>query len=255
VRTPIIAGNWKMNYGPDQARDFTAALMADLQGITTVERVLCPPFVSLPAVAAVTRGSDIRLGAQNMYFEEKGAYTGEIAPGMLEGLCSYVILGHSERRGYFGETDDLVNRKTRAALAHGLRPIVCIGERLEQYEAGETEEVVTTQVHGSLGGLPRDQMAQVVVAYEPIWAIGTGKAATADGANAVIQLIRRTLGELYGDDVAQEVRIQYGGSVTAANIADFVAYTDIDGALVGGASLKPEFIEIVRQTADAKARR
>jgi triosephosphate isomerase len=254
VRIPIIAGNWKMNYGPDEARAFAAAILPGLQELVTIERVLCPPFVSLPAVAEVIAGSDIRLGAQNMYFEEKGAYTGEISPTMLQGLCSYVILGHSERRGYFGETDELINRKVRAALVHGLRPIVCVGERLEQYEAGETEKTVIAQVRGSLGGLPREQVTEVVVAYEPVWAIGTGKAATAEGANQVIQLIRQILGDLYGEDAARAIRIQYGGSVTAVNIAEFVAYADIDGALVGGASLKPEFVEIVRQTVAAKMR-
>jgi len=252
VRTPIIAGNWKMNYGPEQAQTFAAAIVADLQRIGSVERVLCPPFISLPAVAAAIQGSDIRLGAQNMYYEAQGAYTGEISPTMLQGLCSYVILGHSERRGYFGETDELVNRKARAALNHGLRPIVCVGERLEQYEAGQTAAVVSAQVRASLGWLPRERVADVVVAYEPIWAIGTGKAATGEDANRVIQLIRRTLAELYGDEPARQIRIQYGGSVTAANIAEFVAYPDIDGALVGGASLKPEFVAIVRQTAATK---
>src|SRR5579871_3894510 len=178
-RTPIVAGNWKMNYGPSEGQDFARSILDGLNAIHAVERVLCPPAISITAVHTIVSGSEIKLGAQNMFFEEKGAYTGEIAPGMLRGLCDYVILGHSERRMYFGETDDLVNRKTRAAFAHGLRPIVCVGERLEERDANLTERVITTQVRGSLTALPPDQMASLVVAYEPVWAIGTGRAASA----------------------------------------------------------------------------
>lgn len=251
-RVPIVAGNWKMHYGPSDAHDFATAILGGLTGLPMVERVLCPPAVSLTAVHAVIAGSGVRLGAQNMYFEPKGAYTGEIAPTMLQGLCDYVILGHSERRGYFGETDELVNRKALAALAYGLTPIVCVGERLEDRDANLTERVITEQVRGSLANLPPERVAELVVAYEPIWAIGTGRAATAQDAADVVAIIRALLAELYGADAAQAVRVQYGGSVTAANIAEFAALPDIDGALVGGASLKPEFVEIVRRTAEAK---
>ncbi len=252
MRIPIIAGNWKMNYGPTEAEEFAAGILPGLHEIHAIERVLCPPAISLPAVFGAIAGSEVKLGAQNMYYEPKGAYTGEISPTMLQGLCEYVILGHSERRGYFGETDDLVNKKVRAALDYKLKPIVCLGERLDQREAGETEQLIRAQVQGSLGGLPAERVAEIVVAYEPIWAIGTGRAATAQDAVSVIQLIRALLSDLYGAEVAQAVRIQYGGSVTAANTAEFLAQPDIDGALVGGASLKPEFVDIVRATAEAK---
>ena len=252
MRTPIIAGNWKMNYGPAEAEEFVAGILPGLHEVHAVERVLCPPFVSLTVVAAAIAGSEVRLGAQNMYFEALGAYTGEISPTMLQGLCTYVILGHSERRSYFGETDELVNKKVRAALDYHLLPIVCVGERLEQRETGETEAVIRAQVQGSLGGLPAGRVTEIVVAYEPIWAIGTGRAATAQDAVTVVQLIRALLTDLYGADTAQAVRVQYGGSVTAANITEFVVQPEIDGALVGGASLKPEFVEIVRATAEAK---
>ncbi|HEY7350627.1 MAG TPA: triose-phosphate isomerase [Ktedonobacterales bacterium] len=252
MRTPIIAGNWKMHYGPVEAEEFVAGILPGLHELHEVERVLCPPAVSLTSVAGAIAGSEVKLGAQNMFYEAQGAYTGEISPTMLQGLCAYVILGHSERRGYFGETDELVNKKVHAALRYHLRPIVCVGERLEQREAGQTEQVIRAQVHGSLGGLPAERVAEVVVAYEPIWAIGTGRAATAQDAVAVVQLIRAVLADLYGAGTAQAVRVQYGGSVTAANISEFVSQPDIDGALVGGASLKPEFVEIVRATVEAK---
>lgn len=251
-RTPIVAGNWKMFYGPTEARDFAEAILEGLAAIHGVERVLCPPAVSLTAVHAITSGTGIKLGAQNMYFEEKGAFTGEISPLMLHGLCDYVILGHSERRAYFGETDALVNRKAQAAFAHGLRPIVCVGERLEDRDGNQTERVITAQVRGSLADLPAERIAELVVAYEPIWAIGTGRAATAQDAADVVALIRALLGEMYGAPAAQAVRVQYGGSVTIANVAEFAALPDIDGSLVGGASLKADFVEIVRKTAEVK---
>ncbi|MGQ9625637.1 MAG: triose-phosphate isomerase [Anaerolineae bacterium] len=254
MRTPIIAGNWKMNKTIEEAVALVREMQPRLGEVRSVERVLCPPFVALSAVAELLKLTDIKLGAQNMYWEEAGAYTGEISPLMLKGLCQYVILGHSERRGYFGETDEWVNRKVKAALEHGLTPIICIGEKLEENEAGRTEEVVSHQVRGCLAGLSAEQVRGVVIAYEPIWAIGTGKAATAAGANAVIGLtVRGTIAKLYGKDTAQAVRIQYGGSVSASNIAEFMRQSEIDGALVGGASLKAgEFVEIVRQAAEAK---
>jgi triosephosphate isomerase len=187
-----------------------------------------------------------------MYFEEKGAYTGELAPNMINELCTTIILGHSERRTIFGETDELVNKKMLAAFSHGLRPIVCIGENLQQYETGETEEVIHKQVLGSLANIPAQSAADLVIAYEPIWAIGTGRAATAEGANEVITRIRQLYRELYGEEAANALRILYGGSVTSANISEFMAYPDIDGALVGGASIKPDFVEIVRKTIEVR---
>jgi triosephosphate isomerase (TIM) len=251
-RTPIVAGNWKMHYGPTEAQDFARAILEPLHAIHTVERVLCPPAISIAAVHAIVSGSELKLGAQNMYFEEKGAFTGEISPTMLRGLCDYVILGHSERRTYFGETDELVNKKARAALAHGLRPIVCVGERLEERDANLTERVITAQVLGSLADLPPERIGELIVAYEPIWAIGTGRAATAQDAADAAAIIRALIGELYGQ-AAQAVRIQYGGSVNATNVAEFAALPDIDGSLVGGASLTGDFVELVRRTAQANA--
>jgi len=255
VRDAIIAGNWKMNYGPRQASEFTYEHISELGMLVNrypyLLSILCPPAISLQAVREVLDGHLFRrveLGAQNMYFEEQGAFTGEISPGMVRELCSTVILGHSERRTLFGESDELVNKKVLAAFKHGLRPIVCVGEHLEQYEAGQTETVIRSQVARSLAGISGEDAPKLVVAYEPIWAIGTGKAATAEGAGQVIHLIRNLYGEMYGEKAARDLRILYGGSVTSANIAEFVAHPDIDGALVGGASLKPDFVEIVRKT-------
>jgi len=253
MRRPILAGNWKMNMTIAQATDFVRTIRRGLNEIKGVERVLCPPFTALAAVKELLQATDIGLGAQNMHWEEKGAYTGEVSPLMLKELCRYVILGHSERRAYFGETDQGINRKIRAALAHGLIPIVCVGETEAQYDAGQTEAVVGGQVRDCLVGLSAAQVAGLVIAYEPVWAIGTGKAATAAGAGAVIGLtIRGTIARLYDEATAQAVRVQYGGSVTPANIAEFMAHPDIDGALVGGASLKPDFVELVRIAAQTK---
>jgi len=251
MRTPIIAGNWKMNTNIEQAVALVREMLAKLDNIQGAEKVVCPPFVSLNPVKALLAGSSIKVGAQNLYFEEKGAYTGEISPLMLAGLCEYVILGHSERRQYFGETDETVNRKVKAALKAKIKPIVCVGESLAENEAGRTEEVVTRQVKGAFAAV--DFTRDFVVAYEPIWAIGTGRAATGHQANATIGLIRRTLSALYGDPSAKTVCIQYGGSVTSVNIGEFISQPEIDGALVGGASLKAaDFIGIVEQTAQAK---
>jgi triosephosphate isomerase (TIM) len=251
-RKPIVAGNWKMYYGPSEARAFVQQIVEPLGRIRSVERVLCPPAISIEAVRQIVGGSGVMVGAQNMFYEPKGAYTGEISPIMLQGLCNYVILGHSERRTYFGETDELVNQKVIAAYGYELRPIVCVGEHLEDRDAGRTERVLTEQVHGSLANLPADRLSDLVVAYEPVWAIGTGRAATAQDAAAAADLIRALLGEMYGAELAARVRVQYGGSVTAANIDEFAALPEIDGALVGGASLKPEFVDIVRITAEMK---
>ena len=246
-----------MHYGPIQASDFTLEIVPELGQLMHQYRniltILCPPAISLAAVREVMDAhpfARLELGAQNMYFEEKGAFTGEISPTMVQELCTTVILGHSERRTYFGETDEMVNKKAIAALDHRLRPIVCIGEHLEQYEAGKTEDVIRSQVKQSLENFPLHQAQEVVIAYEPIWAIGTGKAATADGAGKVIHLIRQLYGEMYSDETAMAIRILYGGSVTSANISEFMAQPDIDGVLVGGASIKPDFVEIVRKTLD-----
>jgi len=250
MRTPIVAGNWKMNKTPAEAADLARALLADLAGVGGVDRVLCPPFVALPAVAEVVKGSPLGVGAQNIYWKDAGAFTGEVSPVMLKGWCQYVIIGHSERRQYFGETDATVNLKVRAALNHGLTPIICVGEVLAENEAGQTTAVVTRQTQGAYAGLSAADVLKTVVAYEPVWAIGTGRAATAEGANAVIGQIRAVLAGLYSPDVAAAIRIQYGGSVTAANAAELMAQPEIDGALVGGASLKPaEFVAIVRAAA------
>lgn len=251
MRIPIIAGNWKMNTTLADASALVKEMREGLEHMAGVETVLCPPFLSLPLVKELLLGLSIKVGAQNMYFEERGAYTGEISPLMLCGICEYVILGHSERRQYFAETDEIVNDKIRAALAVGLNPILCVGERLEQKEAGKTEDVVTRQVRGALHGV--ESLGGMAIAYEPIWAIGTGRAETGEGANIIIAIIRNTVARLYGEGTAQEIRMLYGGSVTAANIAEYIRQRDIDGALVGGASLKAkEFLAIVAQTAATK---
>ena len=245
MRTLIVAGNWKMNNTIPGSLALVDAMLPRLQAFSSVERVVRPPFTSLPAVAARLDGTEIGVGAQNMYPEPKGAYTGEISPLMLQGLATYVILGHSERRQYFNEDDALVNRKVKAALANRLVPIVCVGETLDQNERGETESVVSRQVRGALDGV--EDLSRLVIAYEPIWAIGTGRAATPEGANATTAVIRRTMSEVAGPSVADGLRIQYGGSVTPDNFGAFIAQPDIDGALVGGASLKADqFVEIVR---------
>ncbi len=253
MRIPFIAGNWKMNTTLDEAVKLVGAMRPALDSIKGVEKAVCPPFISLAAVKDLVKGSSVKLGAQNLYFEEKGAYTGEVSPLMLAGLCEYVIIGHSERRGYFGETDQIVNKKLQAALKACLKPILCVGEKLEQNEAGKTREVVTGQVKGGLAGL--QYAADLVIAYEPIWAIGTGKAATGAQASETIGLIREQFAALYGNDNAQKLRILYGGSVTADNIAEFISQKEIDGGLVGGASLKADqFVSIVKQAAEIKGK-
>ena len=248
MRTPFVAGNWKMYKTVAEARHLVSELVPGLQAINKVERVLCPPFTTLLAVRALLEGTEIGLGAQNLYWEASGAYTGEISPAMVAELCQFVIIGHSERRTYFGETDNTVNRRVQAALEYGINPIVCVGETLEENEAGRTSEVVSRQIREGLARLDLVEGNSIVVAYEPVWAIGTGRAATAEGANSVIcDVIRPALSELYGESFAQAVRVLYGGSVKASIAADFFAQPDIDGALVGGASLKAdEFIGIVQ---------
>lgn len=253
MRSPFVAGNWKMNTTVTEAEQLVLEMLDKLDRIEGVEKVLCPPFVSLVAVSMMLQGSSIKLGAQNMYFETEGAYTGEISPPMLRELCEFVILGHSERRWYFGETDEIVNKKVKAALANKLKPILCIGERLAENEAGKTEEVINRQVTAALNGI--EPVSNLVIAYEPVWAIGTGKAASGKQAAATIQFIRDVLAKLWNKSIAQDLRILYGGSVTSANIAEFISHPEIDGALVGGASLKAEeFVSIVEQTAEIKGR-
>jgi triosephosphate isomerase (TIM) len=246
-RRPIVAGNWKMNTTLAEAVELASALHGPLAGLAGVETVLCPPFVSLAAVRDAVADTPIGLGAQNCHFQTNGAFTGEISPLMLADLgCRYVIVGHSERRTLFGETDETVGRKLHAAQAHGLMPILCVGENLHQNDLGETEEVVGSQVRAALGAGSID-VAQLVIAYEPVWAIGTGRAATAEQANSTIGYIRSVVAELAGHGTAGALRIQYGGSVTAANAAELFAQPEIDGALVGGASLKAQdFVAICR---------
>ena len=231
-----------------QAGFLAAAIRNNLEDVTGVEVVICPPSISLTEVARAVKGANIKVGAQNMHHEDKGAFTGEISPLMIQGLCSYVILGHSERRRDFGETDDLVSRKANKALSCNLRPIICVGEALEARKEGRAEEVVSRSLAGSLAGIKSPN--RIVVAYEPIWAIGTGEAATGEQAQEMCQLIRRQLADLFGEGAAERVSVLYGGSVSPDNIEEFVSQPDIDGALVGGASLSSDqFVEIVRSTA------
>lgn len=242
MRKPIVAGNWKMNKTVAEARELVAEMipfLKDIQGVTTV---LCPPAPALLPIAALLEGTQIGLGSQNMHWETNGAYTGELAPAMVAEFGRFVILGHSERRAYFGETDEAVNKKVHAAQANGLTPIVCVGETLEENEAGQTSAVVSRQIKEGL----KNVGTYLVIAYEPIWAIGTGRAATGEMANATIKTIRAVLAELFGKETAQKIRILYGGSVKGSNAAEFFSQSDIDGALVGGAALKADdFVKIV----------
>lgn len=248
MRTPIVAGNWKMNKTVEEARSLVFSMSMKLRDIDGVDKVLCPPFPALLAVSALLQGTDIGLGAQNLHWEQKGAFTGEVAPNMVAEFCQYVIIGHSERRAYFGETDETVNKKVHAALSYDLTPIVCVGETEEEYESGRTGEVVRRQISQGLANVDPAKAADLVVAYEPVWAIGTGKASSGENANAVLaDHIRPALAGLFGEDAARAIRIQYGGSVTAANADEFFSQSEIDGALVGGASLKEEeFVGIVK---------
>jgi triosephosphate isomerase len=245
-RKPIIAGNWKMFKTVSEAVSF----VNEVKGSTTqgVESVICSPFTNLPALVEAVKGTDVHVGAQNLHFEDNGAFTGEISGVMLKDLgVEYVIIGHSERRAYFAESDEIVNKKVVAAFKHGLKPILCVGEKLEEREAGQTKDVCKVQTEAAFAGLSAEQAAQVVIAYEPIWAIGTGKSSTAADAQDVIGYIRELVSGLYGASVADAVRIQYGGSVKPNNIAEYMAQPDIDGALVGGASLESaSYIQLVQ---------
>ncbi len=248
MRVPFIAGNWKMNMTRDSGVSLVRGLIDALSGVDKVDVAVCPPSVYLADIAKALAGSRIGLGAQNMYHEKEGAFTGEVSGAMLCDIgCRYVILGHSERRQFFGDTDASVNRKTIAALGVGLTPIVCVGETLQEREAGSTQKVIDTQCRGSLASLTADQAGKLVIAYEPVWAIGTGKTATPEQAEEVHAQIRALLGEMFGSTTAESIRIQYGGSVKADNAAELMRKPNIDGALVGGASLKADgFAAIVK---------
>lgn len=246
MRKAVIAGNWKMNYSPADAVKVINELKPLVKD-ATCEVIICPTFVCLDAALKAAAGSNVKIAAQNMHFEESGAFTGEVSPKMLQDMgIEYVVLGHSERRQYFNETDEALNKKVKAAFAHNLIPILCCGETLEQRESGVTDTFIASQIKADLDGLSKDLAEKVIIAYEPIWAIGTGKTATKEQANETIAAIRKVVLEMFGKEVADKVRIQYGGSVKPNTIKDQMAMSDIDGALVGGASLKAEdFSQIV----------
>jgi len=251
MRKPFVAGNWKMNKTVDKATLLVADMLPGLEAVKTVDRVICPPFTSLMVVSGMLAGTEVGLGAQNMHWEDAGAFTGDVSPPMVKEFCGFVIIGHSERRAYFNETDETVNKKVKAAFEIGLTPIVCVGETLEQYEAGQTQSVVSAQVKADFAGVGNSDAEKMIVAYEPIWAIGTGKAATSEQANDIIKnVVRANLAEQFGEETAQKIRILYGGSVKAHNAKEIFDMSDIDGGLIGGASLKPEdFVKIVEAAA------
>ncbi|MBO5478136.1 MAG: triose-phosphate isomerase [Clostridia bacterium] len=240
MRKKVIAGNWKMNKNPEESKNYLQEIIPLVKDVTS-EVILCVPYIDLKCMVKHAKGSNIKIGAQNMHWEESGAYTGEVSGSMLKSIgVEYVIIGHSERRQYFAETDETVNKKIKAAFANELKPIVCVGESLEQREKGKTKEVITTQTRLALEGLTNEQVENTIIAYEPIWAIGTGKTATSEDANNSIKEIRDEICKIYGQMVAERVIIQYGGSVKPSNAKELFSTSDIDGALVGGASLKPE---------------
>ena len=247
MRRKVLAGKWKMNMLPNEAIEYIQAF-EPLVKDAKAEVILCVPYTDLFYCLMNAQNTNIKIGAQNVHFEETGAYTGEVSAKMLKSIgVEYVIIGHSERRQYFAETDETVNKKIKAALENELKPIVCVGETLEQRESGKTEEIITTQTKLALEGLTKEQVKGIIIAYEPIWAIGTGKTATSEDANNSIKAIRKEIASIYGEDIAEEVIIQYGGSVKSSNAKELFACSDIDGGLVGGASLKPEeFSKIVK---------
>lgn len=241
MRTPIIAGNWKLNMNPEQTAEFVADIKDKLPESSKVESLICAPAVDLDALKQAAAGSELRVGAENAYFEDEGAFTGETSPKVLNEMgINYCIIGHSERRGYFHETDEDINKKAKALFANNVTPIVCCGESLETREANKQEEWVVGQIKADLEGLSADQVANLVIAYEPIWAIGTGKTASSDQAEEMCKTIRDTVKDLYNEETAENVRIQYGGSVNPGNVKELMAKPNIDGGLVGGASLKPD---------------
>lgn len=240
MRRPIIAGNWKMNKTVDEAVSLIKELIPKVKD-AQAEVVVCPPFICLPEVKKLIEGTNIELGAQNMHWEESGAFTGEVSPVMLKELgITYVIIGHSERRQYFAETDETVNKKVLSALKHDLLPIICVGETLQQREQGITNDFVSKQVKAALQGVKKEEVQKIVIAYEPIWAIGTGHTATSEQANEVIGVIRKAVADMFGQDLADKLRIQYGGSMKPANVKELMGMPEIDGGLIGGASLKAE---------------
>lgn len=247
MRKNVIAGNWKMNKTASEAREFVEAIREKIPTNDKAEAIICAPFPYLPALVEATEGTEIKVSAQNMHFEDSGAFTGEVSPVMLKDIgVTHVVLGHSERRELFAETDETVNKKTRAAHAHGLIPIVCVGESLEQREANETVELVQSQVTAALKDLSAEEIAKTIIAYEPIWAIGTGKTASSEDANEVCREIRNVIKELTSEETADNVIIQYGGSVKPATIDELLSQSDVDGALVGGASLEADsFLSLV----------
>ncbi len=250
MRKKIIAGNWKMNKTPSEAAELAAAIVKNSAG-AGCDVVVCPTAVCLPGVVEKTSGSNVEVGAQNVHFMESGAYTGELAANMLTDIgVKYVIIGHSERRQYFGETDETVNLRTKAALSGGMLPIVCVGESLTERENGVTSETVCRQVKLAFLGIDKADAEKVVIAYEPVWAIGTGKTATAEQADEVCGIIRATIGSLYGEDAAEKIRIQYGGSMNAENAAELLSKPNIDGGLIGGASLTAEDFDVIVKAAE-----
>lgn len=253
MRVPIVAGNWKMYKTPAEAEAFVRELAPKIENFNSVDRVVCPPFLAIPAVSAALQGTALQVGAQDVHFEAEGAFTARIAPPMLQGLVKYIIVGHSECRRDLGHTNEIVNKKAKAALAYGFTPIIAVGESLEQNEAGETASFVSGQVRAAYADISADDALKTVVAYEPIWAIGTGKTASSEVANDIIGgVVRHTLADIYGKAIADQIRIQYGGSVKPGNMAELMAQSDIDGALVGGASLKvDDFTALVRLAAES----
>lgn len=254
MRTPMIAGNWKMNKTPAEAIEFVDSMQDELQRLSQIDRVVCPPYIALQVVAATLSNTGIGVGAQDVHWAESGAYTSSVAASMLVGIADYTIIGHSETRQYLGVTDEDVNKKIKIALKYSIKPIVAMGESLAQNEAGETASVCDRQIRAALDGILPEDMANVVIAYEPIWAIGTGKTATPEQAQSIIGgVVRPAIAELYGDDIAQATRILYGGSMNADNCANLMKKPDIDGGLIGGASLKKDdFLALVRISIEVK---
>ncbi len=252
MRKIFVAGNWKMNKTIAEAKDLVKAMLPELEKIENVDKAVCPSYLAVPAVAELCKGTSLKVGAQNLFWEPNGAYTAEVAPEMVAEVCDYVIVGHSERRKYFGETDETVNKRLKAALDVGLKVIVCVGETLEENEAGKTEDVVSRQIKQGLADITEAQAADITIAYEPVWAIGTGRAATPEDANNVHKnVIRPLLKEQFGEARAEAMRIQYGGSIKSHNAAELFAMSDIDGGLVGGASLKADsFVAIIKAAAE-----
>ena len=254
MRKPFLAGNWKMNTDGARSLDLVSSIVKTLSDVTTVDIAVCPPFVYLRSVAKALSSSNVSLGAQNVYFEGKGAFTGETSCEMLkDACCTYVIIGHSERRHVMGETDELINKKIHAAISGGLLPMFCVGELLEQREAGQTQEVVSEQIKNGLSGVSAEKIEAVTIAYEPVWAIGTGRTASTKQAQEVHEMIRGLIGQMYNETIAQTIRIQYGGSAKPANTAELMRCPDVDGLLIGGASLKAnDFAAMVRTVAEMK---